>query len=183
MTTFLSSCRMRHPVTDIQRIHGMVRGAVPDGERYLWAQPLPSLVVVQADRQVRLPGTSEWASWPVSTPAAGESVRLSLIASPTRVITAGGRKRRVLLPEGEWPDWLRRKLGDAVALDHVEAARLGGRHGRRGGAGVTIGLAQFDATGTVTDSQALAALQHSGVGPHKGYGSGLLIVSSGEAPA
>lgn len=175
----LTRIRTDRPIPrDNQQVHATI-AASSTGGRVMWAAPCADLLIVQAER-CGLPYSGQSTTGPVRTHyPAGTPVQVSLIANPVaaRAGARGTRGTRRPLPIDQHEAWLRRKLDGAVDLDEVAVQPIGSRSGRRGDGRVLHRLAGFYAAGTVTDTDALAGLIRSGVGPGKAYGAGLLLVS------
>lgn len=176
---------------DTHRMHARVLDATsghpePEGGRILWAQPRRDILVIQAATPARVPpgyATSCATSRARTTWPKGQTIRISLIANPTRrphrPRIDGVRHdpdKRIALPAEEREAWLLRHLEGAITVTRVAGQDLGHRHGYRRGAKVTHLWHAFAGEGIVADPEALARLQLAGVGPAKGYGCGLLLV-------
>lgn len=174
----LTIAELRTSVPDVQHLHAVV-AAHATGDRVLWANPIPRLLLIQAASAVVLPvrDARRTESAPLVTPPTGAHVEVSLIAAPTKSVHRSGARgiRRPLPPDG-WAGWLRRKTSGALDLEWVRADPAGVRSGRRSGRRITFTRVAYHATGTVTDAAALSTLQRIGVGTGKGYGCGLLLV-------
>ena len=168
--------------------HGAHEG---DGERSLWCQPTPGVVIVQTrDTPV------DWALAPgLATTTAharvrtdyviGDHVTMMLVAETdkTKNDRAPGerailRRYRVPRTEPEIRDWVTERLGDAVSIvsldiESMEPIRAAKKTGRFG-----VNRTAIHATGRVIDPVALVRHIEVGVGRGKAYGCGLLMVTA-----
>lgn len=162
-----------------------------DGERALWCQPTPEVVIVQTRgapvNWAMAPGlTTKTAHASVRTDyMIGDHVTMMLVAETdkTKNERAPGERailRRYRAPrtEPEIRRWVTERIGDAVdivnlnieSMDPIRAAKKTGRFG--------VGRTAIHATGRVTDPTALARHIEVGVGRGKAYGCGLLMVTA-----
>jgi len=175
----------RRLTLDSQAMHRTIAYAA--GERTLWALPSPHQLIVQSSHPIdtaKLDGlvAEHHTNARRTRHAIGVRLHLALIANPTRQeFTHDTRGKRHPIPADDIPDWVTRKLGDAVNLHTIDVTPLGGRHGRRHSDRVTHHLAAIHATGTVTNPDLLENLIITGVGRAKAYGAGLLLTR--EIPA
>lgn len=167
---------------DVQAVHRTVEHVAScSGGRVLWAQPEARTLIVQSDEPVRVShdDLSLWVRGQCEVDGGfvvGEAVELSLIACPVWSDVMTGKKRRRALPIDECADWFARKLDGAVEVSEVQVQDLGWRRGKKTDRRVTFRLVAFSATGTVTGPDHLTRLRLEGIGPHKAYGAGLLLV-------
>lgn len=111
-----------------------------------------------------------------------------LATLPTVRLRATGAEKDAFLasfPEGEAPgeardavygEWLSRRLFPAAEIEAVRLARFDIRHVRRGGTRRAFPHVVFHGTLVVRDAPAFDAVLRDGVGRHKAYGAGLLIL-------
>jgi hypothetical protein len=186
ITRIVLTSKGQRQARDIRAIHQTV-GYLTDAStgRVLWCLPRRDLLIVQADHpcDVRLtPGLAvSSAHAEVCTDwAAGQRVLVSLIAVPEVAVSRPGRQRSVRRPltVDDWPGWLERRLAGALTLDDIQVEPMGARIGRKAGTRIIVDWVGYAAAGTVMDPATLAALQRDGVGPHKAYGAGLLLVTT-----
>lgn len=183
-------------LADSQAVHRRVQsvfdGLDLTGGRLLWAMPTPQLLLIQAPCAPSTVLTAiGWAArqhtrdYQLGGMQAGELVGFSLIANPTIATsppTTDGAPRprgtRRPIPPGPGRDaWAHRKLADALTIHTLHSRPLPTAGGNRRGGRVTHNRHLFTGTALVTDPDALRQLVTSGVGPGKGYGCGLLLIT------
>lgn len=114
---------------------------------------------------------------------AGDRKRFVLTANPVKTISDRGfsplaGKRVHLTSDEDLVDWLRRKMAMAGA-DLVESRveNIRKLRGVRKGAVVSLMAAEFSGTLIVVDPDLFRESVRIGIGPAKGYGMGLLVLS------
>lgn len=165
---------------DTQAAHRTLAYAV-DGGPVLWSQPLPDLLIVQADHPIdpESIGAKSARSLPVRLDyQPGEHVALSVIANPTRALARHGERGKVvpITTRAEQVEWITRKLAPALTVTSVDIEPIGQYGGQRHERRVVHLRVGYTVAGTVTDPEALAGLIRDGIGRGRAYGCGLLIV-------
>lgn len=172
-------CRMHARVTD------MTVG-MPEGPRVLWAQPLPSTLVVRATQPItlnRLPdGWAKDATHREWAPPGYGRHRAVMVVNPTRQRTetrADGSRHNVRWPlhdREEQVAWLHELLQPFINRLDVqitdERVRKGWHRDRRR---VVHRLITVQLRGEVTNPGELAAIVTKGFGRARAYGGGLTI--------
>lgn len=130
----------------------------------------------------------DWRDYPLSLQE-GQRLRFLLVANPVKtIVDEDGRKnvegepkkcRVPLVREEDQRGWIERKLGDAAMLeslviDPISPIRF--RKSRENRAG-KIQPVRFQGVLTVKKPEAMLELIHSGVGPAKAFGCGLLSLA------
>lgn len=180
---------------NMHALHQAVLAATADTagtsvERALWAAPTPGLLLVQTPTRLDpavIGGAEVERTVDVGAAldrlGAGARVRFGLVANPCRAerVTASGigRARRVPLPNADRPDWLRRKVADALVVEELVDRPLRPVAADRAEGRAALARHLYTGTATVTDPAALAGLVRAGVGPGKAYGCGLLTIREG----
>lgn len=177
-TVITLSNRMSKRFLDVQHAHTMIYGVL--GERGLWAQPQPGILVVQHNQPVNWADADSFArrthTVQVTTPTDGQRIRYALIGNPVKAqYVAGKRGKPRALPPGEWSGWLEKRLSPALDLHTIDATLLPVARGRYHARNTTHHRVMYLGEATVTNSSALHNLQRDGVGRGKAYGCGLLI--------
>lgn len=170
---------------DAQHAHTLVFDMI--GERGLWGQPEPGVLVIQHTQPVnwfdyRKVATSSHTT-SITTPKKGATIRYALIGNPTgRKTLKHGQtsSRRYPLPPEKWNLWLERHLNQAISITRADTTRLPPAIGRFHQRNTTHHRVMFLGEGVVNSQDCLKSLQHGGVGQGKAYGCGLLIISQGE---
>lgn len=177
--------RLNRNAGNAQAIHGALCRAL-DGTPHLWCLLGNHLIV-----KPRYPKTLEaWApthlagmfvkhsavyDYPV--PPTGAPVAFGLVGNPTiGKAQKQGRSRRQPLPETEWENWLRRKLGDALNIHKVRADLLKPAIAYKHTDRIVHHRVHFTGQATIKNHDTLASLIEHGVGRGKAYGCGLLLV-------
>src|SRR5690348_14021386 len=104
MTLRLHHLRLRRPVPDLHRCHQITWESA--GSRVLWAQPLPDVLLVLHDGELRPPRRDVVSFFSHDYRLdylRGERIGFSLIACPTRM--DGRTRARHSLPPGEREAW------------------------------------------------------------------------------
>lgn len=169
---------------DSHTIHRSIE-ALAHGTRTLWAQPQPGLLVLRTTLTVdwtQLPDADGAATHLCATRyQAGQRLTWALVGNPTKAVHVGtgtdgkptGRGKRCALPAPEVPAWVQRKLASALTIHpDLQAELLSPSVGR----GMTLTRWACTGTATVTDPDALEQLLHTGIGPGKAFGCGMLLV-------
>lgn len=127
---------------------------------------------------------------------AGQTLGFELRACPTVRVHKGGEKDAFLAEVEKGMDpgrldsyrrWLIRQLGEAASLDQgafsLDAFQLtsvwrkgAGDSGARKGRGLTVPDATMSGRITVSDADAFSALMRRGVGRHRAFGFGMLLL-------
>ena len=158
----------------------------PTLERLLWRQELLRDGVAQVIIQTQTP--PDWSFLPqayLDRPAEskpvhldfhnGQALRFRLCANPT---VKRNNRRHALYDPAERLSWIQRKAGlGGFSIRRISFTSEQRLHARKNGHVLTLFAATFEGTLTVTDREALLKTIHSGVGPAKGLGMGLLSVA------
>ena len=185
LTTCALSRNAKRLAHDSQALHRALKHDIPG--HFLWSLPDRRTLVIQHDEPVHWPNVmpgviTRTHSVETTTPITGAPVQWALIANPTMSVSRGKGRRGKRTPLGEdaWVPWVRRKLDGAINIPtnihSVDATLMPVARGQRHEMTIYHRRVIFTGTGTVASQDALADIQHAGVGAGKAYGCGLLIV-------
>lgn len=179
ITEMRLTSRGRSLVRDSHRTHQVLTGAAEG--RVMWSLPEPDLLIAQADRVIRPDDMRGIVRFAASAEKrldylAGARLEMAGIVNPTQAVSRPGQRSRIqaLTPHG-WPEWAARKLGAAIAVEHVDIRHHRTHGGNRQGSRVVHALASLRAVGAVRDPEALAGVLRDGIGRGKAYGAGLIL--------
>lgn len=178
--------RLFTPRGEVPRLYGVARADAAALADTAQAVAEPGLLAVLPPASIR--------SKPVPQGfAPGTRLGFDLATLPTVRLRATGAEKDAFLasfPEGEAPqsardavygDWLSQRLSPAAGVETVRLSRFELRHVRRGGTRRAFPHVVFHGTLVVRDPPAFDAVLRNGVGRHRAYGAGLLILRPPDA--